>query len=573
MFRSWAKREGHANRLILDEAHQVLTDRNFRTQFKDLTNLASFRVQKIMITASLPQRLANRFLMNLGLPLSTIIIRAPCDQPRISYNLVRYNTMTTKETRLAIDIAKLLEKDFMDPDQIGIIYCTSKQQARVIDAEFTHCASYSDLGDRKEKYEDMWKTWNATKVDEKGDRLPGRWIAATTGLIHGVNPGNVGGVIFIGMPFGLVNFYQGAGRGGRDGRKSWCVLMDATNHHHLAGRIDDDDNCATEGNRWTAAEECRRLEFTRTFDGKEVSCIDLPNCHLCDHCDHDSSVMAEIAKIIVDPVVNTHPIAHASSASLTTSKSTSLSRVTDDSDNEYDRSINNSIDFDSIDFETIPALSTQPHAPTLPSLTSIRTRIAPPPHLAPRSTTEPSLEIERDIVMAKQLHKRKIDKSNFLNRVTSILVGNCIVCWCHSGTIRSKHEQPFGPICKQSGWSNNMIGWMDLKKLIRFRPYEYCWKCQLPQEKEFQPKAHVDLSSGAKGKKQCNLEDFVIHVVWYVRHDDRWWAAACQRFGNLEVNPNADRLAVWLNRVEGPDCFWNGLELALWFFEIKGLYH
>jgi superfamily II DNA helicase RecQ len=38
-----------------------------------------------------------------------------------------------------------------------------------------------------------------------------------TGLIHGVNPGNVGGVISIGMPFGLLNFYQEAGRGGRDG--------------------------------------------------------------------------------------------------------------------------------------------------------------------------------------------------------------------------------------------------------------------------------------------------------------------------------------------------------------------
>jgi superfamily II DNA helicase RecQ len=211
--------------------------------------------------------------------------------------------MTTNETRLAIDIAKLLEQQFMDPDQIGIIYCTSKLQARLIEGQFTHCASYSDLGDLKEKNEARWKAWKPTRVDEKGDQLPGRWIAATTGLIHGVNPGNVGGVIFIGMPFGLLNFYQGAGRGGRDGRKSWCVLMDATNHHQLAGPHHDDESCVNEANEWTSADECRRLTFTRTFDGKEVACIHLPNCNRCDHCDPNSLLMAEIAKIIVDPII------------------------------------------------------------------------------------------------------------------------------------------------------------------------------------------------------------------------------------------------------------------------------
>jgi superfamily II DNA helicase RecQ len=41
-----------------------------------------------------------------------------------------------------------------------------------------------------------------------------------TGFIHGVNLGNVGEVIFIGMPFGLLNFYQGVERSGRDGQMS-----------------------------------------------------------------------------------------------------------------------------------------------------------------------------------------------------------------------------------------------------------------------------------------------------------------------------------------------------------------
>ena len=120
----------------------------------------------------------------------------------------------------------------------------------MIDDQFTHCASYSDLAKLKEKNEARWKGWKPTKVDEKGNQLAGWWIVAMTGLIHGVNPGNVGGVIFIGLPFGILNFYQGAGRGGRDGWKSWCVLMDATNHHQLASALHDDANCTYEANQW-----------------------------------------------------------------------------------------------------------------------------------------------------------------------------------------------------------------------------------------------------------------------------------------------------------------------------------
>ena len=82
----------------------------------------------------------------------------------------------------------------------------------------------------------------------------------------------------------------------------------------------------------------------------------------------------------------------------------------------------------------------------------------------------------------------------------------------------------------------------------------------------------MDLSSGDKEKQQCNLEDFVIHIVWYVHHHHHWWPAACQRFQIVDADPNATQFASWLNRVDGVDCFWNGLELALWFFKTRGMY-
>ena len=129
---------------MLDEAHQILTQRGFRPQFTHLQGLVQFLVQKIFLTASLPLRLEKQFLMALGLPLSTQIIRGHSDQPQVSYNIVKYRTMNTDEIRLTIDCSKVLEL-LMEADQQGVIFCTSKRQAQVLHDRFTKCSSYSDL--------------------------------------------------------------------------------------------------------------------------------------------------------------------------------------------------------------------------------------------------------------------------------------------------------------------------------------------------------------------------------------------------------------------------------------------
>ena len=64
-------------RLIIDEAHQVISEAEFRPQFQKIRELAEFKVQIIYLTASLPKRLEAQFLAQTCLPPDTIIIRAP----------------------------------------------------------------------------------------------------------------------------------------------------------------------------------------------------------------------------------------------------------------------------------------------------------------------------------------------------------------------------------------------------------------------------------------------------------------------------------------------------------------
>ena len=153
-----------------------------------------------MLTATLLKRLEQVFLAAACLPPDTPIIRAYCDQPQISYMKLSYDTMTTDAHCLVIDVAKILTK-CIGTDHIGVIFCGSKDEVERLGRDFTKgCISHSGLSTgQKHHNEAQWKAGHK------------QWIAATTGLIHGIDSKNVGAVIFRGVTYGLLNLYQGSG--------------------------------------------------------------------------------------------------------------------------------------------------------------------------------------------------------------------------------------------------------------------------------------------------------------------------------------------------------------------------
>jgi len=157
-FRHWAENGDDALRVVLDKAHLILSNTNFRPQFKLLREHANFYVQRIFLTATLPKRLEQRFLAEVCMPPSTKIIRASCNQPHISYIKLTYSTMNTNETRLAIDVANILNS-IMGSDRIGIIFCNSWHKADEFGNHFTNgCVSHSQLPEgTKTRNEAEWK--------------------------------------------------------------------------------------------------------------------------------------------------------------------------------------------------------------------------------------------------------------------------------------------------------------------------------------------------------------------------------------------------------------------------------
>jgi hypothetical protein len=507
-------------RVVLDEAHQILTDTGFRPQFQKLCELAEFKVQRIYLTASLPKRLEAQFLTQACLPPDTVIIRAPSDQPQIGYIKLTYNTMNTNNIRLAVDVASIMT-EVIGPKRKGILFCSSIDEADELGSRFTEkCVSHSKLPtDIKGHNEAKWKAGHS------------QWIAATTGMVCGIDDPNVGAVIFVGIGYGLVNLYQGAGRSGRNGTCSWAIVLQSSNTSVAipATGFSDDPKCIQESHNWLHSNECRRIGFSSLFDKANVSCFDLPSAHFCDFCKPDSELIARLRSKIVDPPVQRQ-----------------------DKDN-YD-----AIDSQlmSMDFEGIPELS----GPV--SVSSYPFHFAPTPG-------EPSMKIQRQVAFYHATLSTKEAKSMALNAFTTKLLGKCPLCWAYQGILVPRHKERMWIQCRGPLGHGYMQFGLDrpFKKQIKFPPYKFCWKCHLPQD-NFKPPSHPNFGTGSKALKECPHEDFVVLLVIFIRQVPEWWERACEAFG-LASNMGEPELVKWYTAEEVQGGFNNSLELILWFYVEK----
>ena len=523
-------------RLVLDEAHQILSDYEFRPQFQKIRELAEFKVQLIYLTASLPKRLESRFLAQVCLPPDTTIIRAPSDQPQISYIKLTYNTMNTNKIRLAVDVAHIMTK-VIGPNRKGIIFCSTIDEAENLGSKVaSNCISHSKLPTNiKADNEARWKAGHF------------QWIAATTGFICGIDEQNVGAIIFVGIGYGLVNLYQGAGRSGRDGTPSWTIVLQSSNSHMAIPKegLKDDPQCIEESDAWLHAEECRRLGFSALFDKAKVSCLDLLDAHLCDFCNPNSELLADLRSKIVDPLEENY----------------------EDLDSEL-----MNMDFEGILELADPTLShpSSTFLSNIPSTSSFAsTSTLSDPFCYAPTPGAPSMQIERQTAYYHATISNKEQKSKLLNAFTTKLFGMCPLCWAFQGILVPRHKerqwiQCRGPLAH--GYMETMNTDRAFKKKIRFPPYKFCWKCHLPQDK-FMPPSHPSFAKGT-GSKDCPHEDLVVMLVIFIRLNEGWWKRACQAF-KMPINMSEEDLVKWYTEGDEGSRFNNSLELILWFYMEK----
>ncbi len=263
---------------VIDEAHCISEwGHEFRPDYRELRILKkAFPGKPIAaFTASATRRVRHDIIEQLQLQDSGKFI-ASFHRPNLTYQIVECDALTQTERMLSI-----LRKHKGSP---VIVYSpTIKRVAATV--EQLKRAGIAAIG------------YHAKMIAAERTENQQRWmddevnvLVGTIAFGLGINKPNVRGVVHLALPKSIEQYYQEAGRAGRDGRPADCVLLwrkqDTALLAHFIGRIEDQAEKSRAWQRYrditgfASARVCRHKQICDHF-GESVK---WGKCGACDVC-------------------------------------------------------------------------------------------------------------------------------------------------------------------------------------------------------------------------------------------------------------------------------------------------
>ncbi|PWT95089.1 MAG: RecQ family ATP-dependent DNA helicase [Bacteroidetes bacterium] len=198
------------NLIAVDEAHCISQwGYDFRPSY---LNIAKLREEKpkvpiLALTASATREVQNDICEKL-LFRGHSVFQKSYERPNLSYSCFKVDVKINK-------LLEILQKT----DGCGIVYCRSRRRCQEISnllnlhgvqADYYHAGLLHE--ERNQKQENWIR--NQTRI-----------IVCTNAFGMGIDKPDVRVVVHVDVPESLENYYQEAGRAGRDGKKSYAVLL------------------------------------------------------------------------------------------------------------------------------------------------------------------------------------------------------------------------------------------------------------------------------------------------------------------------------------------------------------
>ena len=207
-------------RLVVDEAHCISEwGHDFRPDYLSLNTVveALGRPPITAVTATATRRVQQSIVANLGMR-DPLVLVGGFNRPNLHFSVVRCKTEREREERLERALPKLAALGGS-----GLIYVATRKQCEQI-AELAS-AALAPVGKTAGLYH------AGLDADERND-MQRRWLdgelhtlVATNAFGMGIDKADVRFVVHCACPDSLESYYQEAGRAGRDGRKSRCVIL------------------------------------------------------------------------------------------------------------------------------------------------------------------------------------------------------------------------------------------------------------------------------------------------------------------------------------------------------------
>lgn len=303
----------------MDEAHEYLGAHKARDHEKLLAIIGGMHAQTVLTTGTLPVSTEALLLTKAHLnfePPTHATIREPLVRPELAHHVLivpKHPCVFGATEALAGELLGTL-----DHEERMIVFVMGKQEAESFGCKLDAPRYYSGM--EPEVQASNIAAWKSGQS---------RLIFATPALIQGIDHPSVRYVIFHSGSYGLVSYYQGAGRGGRSGSRCdiFTVMADQRATSHMRGGEEDLEARAMWGD-FVATKSCRVSVLSECFDGKPATCESILGQVKCDNCnpeDHHHQLALRVVR----------RVAGTSTSTSTAGKKRAVEDISRDDGSEY----------------------------------------------------------------------------------------------------------------------------------------------------------------------------------------------------------------------------------------------